>query len=136
MTQSSFGTEKPLHRAAFYREKPLHIAACTHRGFYAKNVLHREAFTRSNFYTQTHLCIEDFKQRNLYTEQLSQTAAFTHRYPLHTKAFTANFYREELLHANTHRSFYTGKLLHKEVFTQSLQTACMSIPSLIYARQI
>ena len=62
-------------------------------------------------------------QRNLYTEQLSQTAAFTHRYPLHTKAFTlAKFYREELLHANTHRSFYTGKFLHKEVFTQSLQT--------------
>ena len=64
-------------------------------------------------------------QRNLYTEQLVQTAAFTHRYPLHI--FThKSVYTGELLqrgtvtrkHPNKQR-FYAEKPVHRATFTDS-----------------
>ena len=79
--QTSFYTEKPLHRASFIhrsiylhihthksftdtplRTELLHTDAFTHRSLFTEQGLHRAAFTHRSFYTERVLCTEQLIQ--------------------------------------------------------------------------
>ena len=98
--------------------------AFTHTGAFTQRSLYtQELFTHRRFYTEKSLLQVPFVHKHL--------GAFTHSKLLHhftpTGAFTQrSLYTEELFThrrfctfcTQTSRSFYTQKLLHKEVFTQ------------------
>ena len=114
-TQSNFYTQKPLHTYAFtqsitkqfFTDRPSHTL--THRCFYTQ-----KRFTRRNqcVCTQKLLHTDAFAQRILH----SRRSFYTHT-PLHTESF----YTQRLLHREvfTQSSFYTQELLRTEAFAQS-----------------
>ena len=109
-------TKKPLHTDAC----PLHRAIFTHRSLYTHMLLHKASQssfyrqTLSHTHTQMLLHTEAFTRRNqcVCTQKLLHTDAFAQRI-LHSRR---SFYTHTPLHTE---SFYTQRLLHREVFTQS-----------------
>jgi hypothetical protein len=115
-TQRNLYTQQLLHTDAC----PLHRAIFTHRSLYTHMLLHKASQssfyrqTLSHSHTQMPLHTEAFTRRNqcVCTQKLLHTDAFAQRI-LHSRR---SFYTHTPLHTE---SFYTQRLLHREVFTQS-----------------
>ena len=96
---------------AFTERSLLYREVLAQRSFYAEKSLHKrdlhtEAFTHRHVYTRKVLQIDALSaHRNFYTEQLQLVhRSFYTKRPLHREVFA-------------HRSFYTRKLLYRKAFT-------------------
>ena len=115
-TQSSFFTEKPLHRAT------LHTEAFTQKSRYNQIFLHWAEFLHRETVAHQIVCAQKMHtQFSAWRRSLTHRRLYKQKY-LHTEGFThRNLYTQTLLHidARTQRCFYTQSLAHRVFHTHT-----------------